>query len=158
MKSKIIVQSLGLAAALAASAGAFAFGNDGPRFGYSSGPTFNQHPAFQESLRLMNEVNERQDKQMDRILDGLYEKRINPHEFRKLMDEQRAIRGMERQFLADGFLNRFEYQKLNAALDAAKRNIFQEAHDGQGHHGHGGWNSGYGDHGGWNGGYGGWNR
>jgi hypothetical protein len=149
MKTKKIVQTLGLAAVMAFSASAFAYGNEDYRPGFN-GPAFNSHPAFQESLRLMNEVNERQDKQLDRILNGFYEKRINPHEFRKLMDEQREIRQLENRFLADGFLNRFEYQKLDAALDAASRNIFQEKHDAQGRPGYGGWNSGYG--------YGNWNR
>lgn len=142
MKTKMIIQSLGLAAVMAVSAGAFAQGyDDGGRYGYpgyNSGPAFNNHPGFRESLRLINEVNDRQDQQMDRILGGLYDKRINPVEFRKLMDEQRAIRGLERQFLADGFLTRFEYQKLDAALDAASRNIFREGHDAQGRPGYGG--------------------
>jgi hypothetical protein len=93
----------------------------------------------------MIEVNERQDKQLDRILNGFYEKRITPQELRRLMDGQRDIQRMERQFLADGLLSRFEYQKLDAALDAANRRIFKEAHDVQGRA-----NSG--------GGYGNWDR
>jgi hypothetical protein len=149
MKSKMIVQSLGLAAMMAVSAGASAHGNDDYRPGFS-GPAINSHPAFQESLRLVNEVNGRQDKQMDRILNGFYEKRINPHEFRRLMDEQRDIRNLERQFLSDGFLTRSEYQKLDAALDASSRSIYREGHDAQGRPAYGGWNSGYG--------YGNWNR
>lgn len=149
MKSKMIVQSLGLAAVMAMSAGAFAFGNNDYRPGFNNGPAFN-HPAFQESLRLMNEVNERQDTQMDRILNGFYDRRINPPEFRQLMDEQRDIRMMERQFLSDGFLTRFEYQRLDAALDAASRSIYKEGHDDQGRPAYGGWNNGYG--------YGNWSR
>ena len=154
MKSKKIVQSLGLAAVLGISAGAFAHGNDDYSPGFNNGPAFNNHPAFQESLRLMNQVNERQDRQMDRILNGFYEKRINPRELRRLMDEQREIRYMERSFLSDGFLTRFEYQRLDAALDTASRSIFQEGHDAQGRHGQGyyggGWNNSYG--------YGNWDR
>ena len=139
MKTRKIVQSLGLAVALGVSAGAFAHGNEDYRAGYDS-PAFNKHPVFQENLRLMIEINARQDKQMERILNGFYERRIRPHEFRSLMDEQRDIRNMERQFLSDGFLNRFEYQKLDAALHNASRSIFKEGHDAQGRPGQGSWN------------------
>jgi hypothetical protein len=144
MKTRKIVRSLGLAAMMAISVSAFAHGNDDYR-GEINGPAFYNHTVFQENLRLMKAVNERQDQQMDRILNGLYEKRINPHEFRKLMDEQRDIRNMERRFLADGFLTRFEYQKLDTAQDMAGRSIFKEGRDAQGRPGYGG-------------GYGNWNR
>jgi Spy/CpxP family protein refolding chaperone len=130
MKTKMIAQSLGLAAMLAVSAVAFAHGNEDYRAGFNA-PAFNHHPQFQENMRLTKEVNERQDKQMDRIRNGFYERRINPVELRKLMDEQRDIRQMERQFLSDGFMNRLEYQRLDTALDMASRHIFKEAHDAQ---------------------------
>lgn len=149
MKTTKLIQSLGLAAMMAISAGAFAHERDDNRAG-SNGPVFNNHPAFQESLRLMKEVNERQDKQHDRILNGFYEKSINPQELRMLMDEQRDIRNLERQFLADGFLTRFEYQRLDAALDRASRNIFLEKHDAERRPVNGGWNGSQG--------YGNWNR
>lgn len=143
MKSKNIIQSLGLAAMMAVSAGAFAHGSDD----YRTGPnpqSFNSHPAFQESLRMMKEINDRQDKQLDRILNGLYEKRINPHEFRRLMDEQNGIRKMEHAFLADGLLTFFEFKKIDTALDIASRNIFKENHDSYAHHGSNNWNRSYG--------------
>jgi hypothetical protein len=136
MKTKKIIQVLGIAAMLGISASAFAHGDDDYRPGYDNN-AFHKHPVFQQSLRLMIEVNERQDKQMDRILSGLYEKRITPQEFRKLMDGQRDIQRMERQFLADGLLSRHEYQKLDSALDAANRSIFREKHDAQGRPGYG---------------------
>lgn len=131
MNTRTIVQTLGLAALLGASAGAFAYGSEDHR-------AFEQHPAFRESLRLMQEVDERQDRQMERILSGLYEKRITLPEFRRLMDRQRDIRRMERQFLADGLLSRAEYRKLDAALNAASRGIYREAHDAQGRPAYGG--------------------
>lgn len=156
MKAKMILKTLGLAGSLTISAVAFAHGWDdnSPRYGFPGNPPpvaapapaplpgFINHPAFAESLRLTKEIDERQELQLDRILDGLYERRINPAEFRKLMDEQRAIRAMERQFLADGVLTRFEYQKLDEALDIARRNIFREAHDGSSRPGYGYWNQG----------------
>lgn len=137
MNTKKIIQALGIAAMFGISASAIAYGNDDYRPGYDN-TAFHRHPAFQESLRLVQEVNDRQDKQMDRILDGLYEKRITQQEFRKLMDRQRDIRRMERQFLADGLLSRFEYRKLDAALDAASRGIYKEGHDAQGRPAYGG--------------------
>lgn len=143
MTTKKTVQYLGLAAALAASVSAFAHGNDDYRAGFD-GPAFNKHPAFQQSLRSMNEVNERQDRQMDRILNGFYERRITPHEFRRLMDQQNQIRNMERAFISDGLLTRIEYQKLDAALNSASQNIFRDGRDNEGRPGPGGWNSSYG--------------
>lgn len=137
MKTKNLIQALGIAAALGISTSAMAHGNDDYRPEFDN-RAFHRHPVFQESLRLMSEVNDRQDRQMDRILNGLYERRITAKEFRKLMDRQRDIRRMERQFLADGLLSRFEYQKLDAALDAASRGIYKEAHDDQGRPGYGG--------------------
>ena len=172
MKTKMIVKSLGLAAVMAASVSAFADGYDNtPRYGYPGGfpgynnapaynnnmPAFNNQQAFQESLRMKNEVNERQDRQLDRVLSGFYDKKITLVEFRKLMDEQQNIRKMERGFLADGIMNRAEFQKLDAALDIANRNIFQQAHDDDDRKGR----PGYGNNApGWNpnGGYGYWGR
>lgn len=136
MKTKMMIQSLGIAAMLGISASAMAHGNDDYRPGYDH-TAFHRHPVFQESLRLMTEVNERQDRQMDRILSGLYERRITPQEFRRLMDGQRDIQRMERQFLADGLLSRHEYQRLDSALDAASHSIFRERHDTQGRYGEG---------------------
>jgi hypothetical protein len=136
MKTKMILQTLGLAAVMAVSTGALAHGwnDDGPRFGF---PGHSDSPAFRQSLELIKNVNDRQDRQLERILDGFYDKRINPVEFRKLMDEQTEIRRMERSFMADGFLNRFEFQKLDDALDAASKHIFVDAHDGNDKPGYG---------------------
>lgn len=170
MKSKKIVQTLGLAAVMAVSTGAFAHGNNddhragpgGPAFqnqhAYVHGnndhhavpnaPAFQNHHAYQEGQRLMREINARQEQQHNRILAGYNQKRITQHEFRRLMGEQNEIRNMERAFLSDGFLNRYEYQRLDMALDNSSRHIFQQAHDDQGRPG--GWNNSYG--------YGNWSR
>ncbi len=136
MKTKMILKTLGLAAVMAVSSGAFADGwnDDGPRFGF---PGYNNGPAFKQNLELIKNVNDRQDQQLERILGRYYEGRLTQPEFRKLMDEQTDIRKMERSFMADGFLNRFEYQKLDNALETASRNIFREAHDGNGKPGYG---------------------
>jgi len=127
MESKKLIQALGLATVLGMSAGAIA--NDEYRADFNNGPAFNNHPVFRESLRLMDKVNDRQERQLDRILNGFYERRISPAEFRRLMDEQREIGRMERAFLSDGVLTRFEFRRLNSALNAANRDIFRESHD-----------------------------
>jgi hypothetical protein len=143
MKTKMILKTLGLAAVMAASTGVFAQGwdNVGPNHGF---PDYNNGPAFKESLNLIRNVNDRQDQQLERILARFYEGRLTQPEFRKLMDEQGDIRKMERNFMSDGFLNRFEFQKLDNALEAASKHIFKEAHDGQGRPNQGyyggGWN------------------
>lgn len=184
MKATKIVQSLGLMAVMAASSAAFARGWDdngyrpmpapapvqvpvqvipvlpgfpvNPGFpGNDQAPGFINHPAFQESLRMINAVDERQERQLDRILGGVYERRISPMEFRRLMDEQRAIRTLERQLLADGFMTRTEFRRIDAALEVAARNIMAEARDRDGRPGYGGgygWNRGHNE-----GGYG-WDR
>jgi len=144
MKTAKLVQSLGLGMMMTVSAAAFAHGDADSRF-VPAGPAFCNHPAFQENLRLMKEINERQDRQHDRILNGYYEKRINPIEFRMLMGEQNEIRHLERAFLADGFLTRIEYQKLDGALDHASRSIFREGHDAQGYPGGSNHSYGYGN-------------
>jgi hypothetical protein len=119
-------------------------------------PGYGNHPAFQESLRMKNEINERQDRQLDRILNGFYDKRITLVEFRKLMDEQQNIRKMERGFMVDGFINRHEFQKLDTALDTASRNIFHQAHDDDDRNGRPGYHAAPGWH--QNGGYSYWGR
>lgn len=131
MKTKTILKTLGLAAVLAVSAGASANGwNDGgPQYGF---PGYNNGPLFKESLNLIKTVNDRQDQQLERILGQFYAGRLTQGEFRKLMDEQGDIRKLERSFMADGVLNRFEFQRLDNALNAANTHIFKEAHDAQG--------------------------
>lgn len=136
MKTKMILKTLGLAAVMAASTGAFAYGWDdnGPSRGF---PGYNNGPAFKESLNLVKNVNDRQDNQLERILARYYEGRLTQAEFRKLMDEQTDIRKMERSFMADGFLNQFEYQRLDNALETASKHIFVESHDVNGKPGYG---------------------
>jgi hypothetical protein len=152
MKTNMILKTLGVAAVMAVSTGAFANGwnGGGPRFGF---PDYNNGPVLKESLNLIKNVNDRQDQQLERILGQFYAGRLTQAELRKLMDEQGDIRRMERSFMADGLLNPFEFQKLDDALDAASRRIFKEAHDAQGRPSqgsYGGWNSGYGGYNPWN--------
>jgi len=85
--------------------------------------------TMQESYRLSGQIDERQDKQHDRILEGLRSGKLTQSEFFNLMQEQRSIRLQERQFLADGFLGPREYESLNQALNRADEHIRFEKHD-----------------------------
>ncbi len=87
--------------------------------------------AFRQSQQFSQQVNARQDRQMDRIRTGMHEGRLTRAEFRELMHEQREIRSMERHFRADGFIDGREFRHLGHALDRASRNIRAEKHDRQ---------------------------
>lgn len=85
--------------------------------------------AFQESYRLAGQIDDRQDNQLERILEGLRSGKLTQNEFFNLMQEQRSIRRQERQFLADGFLGPREYETLSQALNRADEHIRVEKHD-----------------------------
>ena len=77
------------------------------------------------------QINARQDRQMQRIEAGKRTGRLTRAEFRVLMQEQRDIRRMERHVRADGRIGRREFQRVDRALDIANRNIRAEQHDRQ---------------------------
>lgn len=90
--------------------------------------------AYQQSEKFIQQVNARQDRQMDRIKDGMRNGNLTRHEFRDLMQEQREIRAMEQHFRADGIIDGREFQRLDRALDVASKNIRFEKHDRQERH------------------------
>jgi hypothetical protein len=71
----------------------------------------------------------RQQKQMERIHNGLANGQINRHEARDLVREQREIERAQRRYLADGRLSRDEWISLNRMLDQSAANIRAEKHD-----------------------------
>jgi hypothetical protein len=75
-------------------------------------------------------IDARQQKQMDRIMHGLRSGDLSRHEARNLIREQRDIEKMQRYFLADGHLNRYEWLKLDRRLDRAAHDIRAEKRDG----------------------------
>lgn len=87
--------------------------------------------AQRASEQRLAEINQRQAKQHDRIHKGLDDHALTQREFRSLMAEQQRIRSWERSFTADGFLSKYEFQKLDLALDTASRNIRAEKRDHQ---------------------------
>ena len=87
--------------------------------------------AFQQSKVFSQQINARQDRQMERIKAGIRTGALTPREFRELMREQQEIRAMEQHFKADGIIDAREFQRLDRALDLASRNIMKEKHDRQ---------------------------
>lgn len=87
--------------------------------------------AFQQSAVFNQQINVRQDRQMDRIRAGMRSGALTRGEFRELMHEQHRIRTMEQHFKADGLIDAREFQRLDRALNVASRNIKEEKHDRQ---------------------------
>ena len=74
-------------------------------------------------------VDLRQQKQMERIRDGLASGQISRFEARDLLREQKEIERAQRHYLADGRLSRDEWISLDRMLDASAKNIRAEKHD-----------------------------
>ena len=74
-------------------------------------------------------IEQRLDNQRTRILQGFRNGQLTRDEFNNLIQENRAIRRQERQYLADGQMSRFEYDRLDRELDQASDHIWSERHD-----------------------------
>jgi hypothetical protein len=68
-------------------------------------------------------INERQEKQKDRIKDGIQDGDINRREAGRLIQEQQQIRRQERIFKSDGEFTRVERAKVQRNLNQASRHI-----------------------------------
>lgn len=79
--------------------------------------------VVENNQRASQAINDRQDQQLDRIVEGVNMNRISKDEFAALMAQQKQINNQERAYLADGFMSQEEYQQLNAALDQADQAI-----------------------------------
>ena len=135
MKSKLMKKTLGVLtlSALGLMATAANADWDGAqanrdRDGYGQG--HGRH-AYQQSQMFSQQINARQDQQMERIQAGKREGDLRRAEFRELMREQREISAMERYFSADGVIDAREFRRLDHALDVASRNIKAERRDDQ---------------------------
>lgn len=87
--------------------------------------------AFEQSREFSQQINARQQRQMERIQTGRQTGKLTRYEFRELMREQNEIRGMVRHFLADGRIDRREFARIDRAQDIASRNIRDEKQDRQ---------------------------
>jgi hypothetical protein len=87
--------------------------------------------AYQQSRMFSQQINARQDRQMQRIRVGQRTGQLTRFEFRELMQEQHKIRAIERHFREDGVIDAREFRRLDHALDRAGRTIRTERHDRQ---------------------------
>jgi hypothetical protein len=115
--------------------GAVAQADQGVEIQRRPAPGWGDHPAFpprgddyREDAR-QDRVDLRQDEQMERILHGIETRLLDSRETVELLREQRDITKLERSFLRDGYLSRYEYQTLEERLDDAERHISREKHD-----------------------------
>lgn len=89
------------------------------------------HDRASRTKAYAQQINTRQDRQMERIEAGRRAGRLTRPELRRLLQEQRNIRRIERHVRADGRIGRREFQRVDRALDIANRNIWAEQHDRQ---------------------------
>lgn len=131
MKNTLMKTTLGLLAL-----GSLSLTAPGALAGWNHGD--NDRHALRQSHQFSRQIDDRQDRQMDRIRTGMQEGRLTRYEFRELMHEQHQIRAMERHFRADGIIDPREYSRLDRALDQASRSIRMEKHDRQARHAYNG--------------------
>ena len=62
-------------------------------------------------------INDRQDAQLDKVVEGVNNGQITRDQFAALMAQQKEVRNKERSFLGDGFLSQPEYQALQTDMD-----------------------------------------
>lgn len=74
-------------------------------------------------------IDERQDRQQQRIVEGWRAGELTHGEAHRLQAEQRAIRREERLYRADGVLTEDERRELQRDLDRAGRHIREQSHD-----------------------------
>lgn len=128
MKSKLnktFIALMAFGALGLAASGAQASSN---QHGYGPGHAFQ---AYKQSQLFGQQINARQEWQMERIQAGMRQGELTRFELRRLMQEQHEIRAMEHHFASDGLIDVREFQLLDRALDMASRNIKLEKHDHQ---------------------------
>lgn len=85
--------------------------------------------VVENNQRASAAINDRQERQLDRIVEGVNSGMITKAEFISLMAQQKEISNLERQYLSDGFLSQDEFGRINAALDQASQGIRSERRD-----------------------------
>lgn len=143
MKSNLIAKTLGLAAlAGVAVMSPLAHANDwqdndSRNYDYSEAENYREGSSrsqWREGFRYSRIVNDRQDRQLDKIIAGVDNNRLSKNEFLRLMQEQKAIRAMERNFMDDGVMSEGEFRRLSRGLDIADRNIKVAKQNGHAQH------------------------
>lgn len=89
-----------------------------------------QQARYAAALKQHQEqLDQRQDAQMQRILNGMENGKLTLREATSLIREHLAIASLERKYLADGRLGPNELAQLEQRLDEADRNIRFEIRD-----------------------------
>ena len=132
MKSNLMKKTFGVLAlgALGLMTTGAQAGWNGEQAGWDRGRGHSGH-AYQQSRMFSQQINARQDRQMQRIRVGQRAGHLTRFEFRGLMQEQHKIRAMKQHFREDDVINAREFRRLDHALDRADRNIRAEKHDRQ---------------------------
>ncbi len=94
----------------------FEIDRDGPRAGWNNDVDYS--------------IDERQQRQMEKIMQGLRTGSLSRREAGYLMQEQKEIERLQRHYLADRHLSRSEWLDLDRRLDLAARDIRAEKRDG----------------------------
>ena len=122
MKSNLMKKTFGILAlsimGLAATGAQAAWDRDGQ----------GHKQAYQQTKAYSQQINARQDQQMQRIQAAKRKGNLTHRGFRALMQEQHDIRAMEQRFRADGVIDAREFKRIDRALDSAHRNIQAENH------------------------------
>jgi hypothetical protein len=78
---------------------------------------------LENNQRVSAIVNDRQDAQIDMIVEGVRTGRIGRDQFGFLMEGQKRLRGIEHGYLGDGFWSKEEFDSISRLLDEEERNI-----------------------------------
>ncbi len=92
----------------------------------AEGPAHHAHPNMQNRDP---GVNHRQDKQGDRIRQGVRSGELTRAEAHDLRKERHDIRVEERQYKSDGHLTKEERRDLHQDMNALSKDIYSEKHD-----------------------------
>lgn len=103
-------------------------GNPNPN-PWLNGPAY-QQARYQAMMKeRLAQLDQRQDAQLQRILGGMEDGRLNMREAASLLREHVAIAAMERNYLSDGRLGPNELHDLEQRLEVANRHIQFEKND-----------------------------
>ena len=87
--------------------------------------------TFQSSPSFANRLDQRQDKQEQRIQQGIDKGQLNQNEANRFQNQQNRIQNKEDKFASDGEITRKEKVKLNKMQNKTSRHIFRQKHDKQ---------------------------
>lgn len=100
-----------------------------PASGWNDGSAFPGHHNDYRDDKRQDRVDQRQDDLLERVLSGIESGRLDRRESVFALRDLRDIAKLERTYLVDNYLSRFEYETLDDRLDAAERRLFRDKHD-----------------------------